>query len=53
MLDAAAWLKVKCLQRQEFVIGWWEDSDKCDRSLTGGYEGIPCVWHAADLADRI
>jgi bifunctional non-homologous end joining protein LigD len=27
------WLKVKCLLRQEFVIGGWQDSDKQGRSL--------------------
>jgi bifunctional non-homologous end joining protein LigD len=27
------WLKVKCLLRQEFVIGGWQDSDKKGRSL--------------------
>jgi bifunctional non-homologous end joining protein LigD len=27
------WLKTKCLQRQEFVIGGWQDSDKQGRSL--------------------
>jgi bifunctional non-homologous end joining protein LigD len=29
----AEWLKVKCLQRQEFVIGGWQESDKEGRSL--------------------
>jgi bifunctional non-homologous end joining protein LigD len=27
------WRKVKCLNRQEFVIGGWQDSDKQGRSL--------------------
>jgi bifunctional non-homologous end joining protein LigD len=27
------WLKIKCLQRQEFVIGGWQESDKLGRSL--------------------
>src|SRR5215470_16872285 len=27
------WLKVKCLQRQEFVIGGWQESEKEGRSL--------------------
>jgi bifunctional non-homologous end joining protein LigD len=27
------WLKVKCLQRQEMVIGGWQESDKQGRSL--------------------
>ena len=27
------WLKVKCLHRQEFVIGGWMASDKPGRSL--------------------
>ena len=27
------WLKVKCLLRQEMVIGGWQDSDKQGRSL--------------------
>ena len=28
-----AWRKVKCLNRQEFVIGGWMDSDKAGRAL--------------------
>jgi len=38
-----AWLKVKCLSRQEFVIGGWMASDKPGRALRsvllGYYEG--------------
>jgi len=37
------WLKVKCLNRQEFVIGGWMESDKRGRSLRslllGYYDG--------------
>jgi bifunctional non-homologous end joining protein LigD len=29
----AEWQKIKCLQRQEFVIGGWQESDKKGRSL--------------------
>ena len=42
------WLKVKCLLRQEFVIGGWRPSDKRDRFaslLLGTWEDGQLVYH--------
>jgi bifunctional non-homologous end joining protein LigD len=36
------WLKVKCLQRQEMVIGGWQESDKQGRSLKSLLLGYYC-----------
>ena len=45
---ADAWRKVKCLNRQEFVIGGWMESDKAGRALRslllGYYEGGKLVF---------
>lgn len=43
-----AWLKVKCLHRQEFVIGGWRPSDKRNRFaslLLGAWEDGRLVYH--------
>lgn len=43
-----AWLKVKCLHRQEFVIGGWRPSEKRNRFaslLLGTWEGDKLVYH--------
>jgi bifunctional non-homologous end joining protein LigD len=43
-----AWLKVKCLHRQEFVIGGWRPSDKRNRFaslLLGAWENGKLIYH--------
>ena len=43
-----AWLKVKCLKRQEFVIGGWRPSDKKHTFaslLLGAWDGDRFVYH--------
>jgi bifunctional non-homologous end joining protein LigD len=43
-----AWLKIKCLQRQEFVIGGWRPSDKHKgfaSLLLGSWEGGKLIYH--------
>ncbi|HVX81666.1 MAG TPA: DNA ligase D [Devosiaceae bacterium] len=42
------WLKIKCLHRQEFVIGGWRPSDKRARFaslLLGTWEGGKLIYH--------
>ena len=45
-----SWLKIKCTQRQEFVIGGWRPSDKTKSFafaslLLGAWEGDKLVYH--------